>query len=166
MSDTTIELHVNSDSSNDEEVNTEDILVQTNYEKLDKAYNYRNTLMTIGLLFFMFNCVSIVISIYNIVNILLIAIGLFGIWNVNICLLGYFLIYCILKLIFEIFIFTYNIDSADEFDTVFYTFNILISTYTLELILRYIIQIYYLSTSEKQVIKEGYNARNRKCILC
>lgn len=166
MSDTTIELNVQSNSSNDEEVNTEDILVQTNYEKLDKAYNYRNTLMTVGLLFFMFNCISVVISIYNIINIVLIAIGLFGIWNINICLISYFLVYCILKLIVEIIIFTYNIDNANEFNTLFYTFNIFISTYTLELILRYIIQIYYLSSSEKQVIKEGYNARDRKCILC
>ena len=114
----------------------------------------------------MFNCISVVISIYNIINIVLIAIGLFGIWNINICLISYFLVYCILKLIVEIIIFTYNIDNANEFNTLFYTFNIFISTYTLELILRYIIQIYYLSSSEKQVIKEGYNARDRKCILC
>jgi len=169
MTDTTIELNSNSHSSDsdlEQEIDTEDIFVQTNYEKLDKAYNYRNTLMTVGLLFFMFNCVSVVISLYNIINIALISIGLFGIWNLNYCLLCYFLFYCVIKLIFEIFIFIYNIKNADEFNTLFYTFNILISTYTLELILRYIIQIYYLSSSEKQVIKEGYNARNRRCIVC
>ena len=168
MTDTIIELNNQNESSEEdaEDIDTEDIIINTNYEKLDKVYNYRNTLMTVSLFFFMFNCVSIVISMYNIINIVLIAIGILGIWNLNICLVGNLLIFCILRLIVEIILFTYNINSVDETLTIIYTFNILFSKYFLNLILRYIIQINYLTPGEKQIIKNDYNVRNRRCILC
>ena len=155
-SDIEEERTLNNSDSEEENLN------EYNNENLDTIWSLRNTILFISIFYLIASVLAVFYNIYYIVAIILITFGMLGIKKFNCPLCTYFLLYCLARVGFDIYILYYT---NYDMETIIFCFIIFFELYIIELLIRFMIKIYYLTYEELQLLTNDYIPTNRRIVL-
>jgi hypothetical protein len=140
----------------------EENLNEYNNENLDTIWSLKNTILFISIFYLIVSVLAVFYNIYYIVAIILITFGMLGIKKFNCPLCTYFLLYCLARVGFDIYILYYT---NYDMETIIFCFIIFFELYIIELLIRFMIKIYYLTYEELQLLTNDYIPTNRRIVL-
>ena len=144
------------------DIDTEEIHIEYNYENLDNLWSIKNTISYASCVYLIINIICTTYNIWYAIPVFLLILGIFGITQYNNYLSAYFLLYLILKLVFDFYAL---INLNNEIDSFLLTVLIILKVYLLELTIRFLIKICNLNENELKIIKDNYTPNNRRLIL-
>jgi len=144
------------------DIDTEEIHIEYNYENLDNLWSIKNTISYASCVYLIINLICTTYNIWYAIPVFLLILGVFGITQYNNYLSTYFLLYLILKLIFDFYTL---INLNNEIDSFLLTVLIILKVYLLELTIRFLIKICNLNENELKIIKNNYSPNSRRLIL-
>jgi len=144
------------------DIDTEEIHIEYNYENLDNLWSIKNTISYASCVYLIINLICTTYNIWYAIPVFLLILGVFGITQYNNYLSTYFLLYLILKLIFDFYTL---INLNNEIDSFLLTVLIILKVYLLELTIRFLIKICNLNENELKIIKDNYSPNSIRLIL-
>ena len=144
------------------DIDTEEIHIEYNYENLDNLWSIKNTISYASCVYLIINLICTTYNIWYAIPVFLLILGVFGITQYNNYLSTYFLLYLILKLIFDFYTL---INLNNQINSFLLTVLIILKVYLLELTIRFLIKICNLNENELKIIKNNYSPNSRRLIL-
>jgi len=144
------------------DIDTEEIHIEYNYENLDNLWSIKNTISYASCVYLIINLICTTYNIWYAIPVFLLILGVFGITQYNNYLSTYFLLYLILKLIFDFYTL---INLNNQINSFLLTVLIILKVYLLELTIRFLIKICNLNENELKIIKDNYSPNSIRLIL-
>ena len=114
-------------------------------------------------IFYLISCIFILFfNVYYIVAIVLLLFGILGIHKYNNPLCTYFLLYCLVRVGFNIYI-LYK--STNEINSFVYFILIFLELLIIHLLSRFMIKICYITNDELELLNENYVPTSRNIVL-